>query len=185
MKEDPKWLLWRQDDNGASTVISRFEKQQDAETKQMELEARGHKQLYWVERSREQTREADASSPAQSTAPEPRLNLVVIRSGDLEISRKFYEAIGLTLTVHRHGNGPEHLASESGESVFEIYPRSSGRGESRGTRLGFLVNSLESTVAALASGGFEISQQPASTEWGMTAVAIDPDGHKVELTESR
>jgi lactoylglutathione lyase len=53
----------------------------------------------------------------------PRLSLVVIRSWDIERSARFYSALGLHLEKHRHGNGPEHFASEYEGSVFEIYPR--------------------------------------------------------------
>lgn len=44
-----EWTLWRQDDNGASAVIERFETREDAAEKLAALEARGHKQFYWIE----------------------------------------------------------------------------------------------------------------------------------------
>lgn len=52
----------------------------------------------------------------------PRLNLVVLRSPDIERARRFYEALGLAFFRHRHGKGAEHYASENGLFVFEIYP---------------------------------------------------------------
>ena len=50
-----------------------------------------------------------------------RLNLVVLRSPDVERAKRFYELLGLTFAKHRHGSGPEHYASEDGPLVFEIY----------------------------------------------------------------
>lgn len=40
----------------------------------------------------------------------PLLNLVVIRSVDLDRAEKFYNALGLLFERHSHGIGPEHLA---------------------------------------------------------------------------
>jgi hypothetical protein len=42
------WSVWRQDDNGNTFLVSSGHTQQDAEALRSELEARGHKQLYWV-----------------------------------------------------------------------------------------------------------------------------------------
>jgi len=36
----------------------------------------------------------------------PRLTLLVLYTSDLETSRAFYEALGLTFTAERHGTGP-------------------------------------------------------------------------------
>jgi len=46
----PKWRLWRQDDNGNRMVIDVFSSEQDAEKKREEFDAKGHKQIYWVEK---------------------------------------------------------------------------------------------------------------------------------------
>jgi hypothetical protein len=45
---DRSWSLWRQDDNGTSFEIRRDHTRDEAERLRDELEARGHKQLYWV-----------------------------------------------------------------------------------------------------------------------------------------
>src|SRR4051812_27334640 len=51
------------------------------------------------------------------------LNLLVIRSPDIDRSARFYELLGLSFTKHAHGTGPVHYAGELGSAVFEIYPR--------------------------------------------------------------
>ena len=43
------YLLWRQDDNGNAVVIERFGDRDAAEHARAAYEARGHKQIYWVE----------------------------------------------------------------------------------------------------------------------------------------
>lgn len=42
------------------------------------------------------------------------LNLLVLRTDDLEKSLDFYAALGLTFEKHKHGTGPSHYACESG-----------------------------------------------------------------------
>lgn len=42
--------LMRQDDNGNRYVVARGLSREDADRLAAEYEARGHKQLYWVER---------------------------------------------------------------------------------------------------------------------------------------
>jgi hypothetical protein len=51
---DEAWVVWRQDDNGNRFVVARRESREEADALAAEMEARGHKQLYWV---------AAASSP--------------------------------------------------------------------------------------------------------------------------
>ncbi len=46
---EPTWTLWREDDNGARAAITRGLSRAEAESRLAELEARGHKQYYWLE----------------------------------------------------------------------------------------------------------------------------------------
>jgi hypothetical protein len=43
-----RWIVWRQDDNGNRYEVSRHATQAEAEAVAAELEARAHKQTYWV-----------------------------------------------------------------------------------------------------------------------------------------
>ena len=166
MTTDAKWTLWRQDDNGSSAIIERHLERGDADSRLRELEERGHKQHYWIERE-----DSDGS---------PRMNLVVIRSQDIEASKTFYEQIGLTFQRHKHGKGAEHYASESPAFAFEIYPDSGTA--SSGARVGFSVSDVDSAVEALREAGIEVVAEPKDSPWGRRAVVRDPDGHCVELT---
>lgn len=44
-----RWVVKRQDDNGHVFEIARFSSSLEAEAVAAEYEARGHKQMYWVE----------------------------------------------------------------------------------------------------------------------------------------
>jgi catechol 2,3-dioxygenase-like lactoylglutathione lyase family enzyme len=113
----------------------------------------------------------------------PRLNLVVIRSADIERTVAFYRRLGLGLIHHAHGSGPMHYAAEADGFVFEIYPTSAKSHPTIGTRLGFAVASVDELVVALKESGATILTSPADSEWGRRAVVKDPDGHTVELTQ--
>lgn len=110
-----------------------------------------------------------------------RLNLTVIRCSDIETSAAFYRLLGLHFEKHRHGTGPEHYASENDGSTFELYPASARFPVTMGTRIGFAVDSCDGVAQALEDAGFVIESSPVDSPWGRRAVAIDPDGHRVEL----
>jgi hypothetical protein len=46
---DKRFAVWRQDDNGNRARIAVLASEEEARRLADELEARGHKQLYWVE----------------------------------------------------------------------------------------------------------------------------------------
>jgi lactoylglutathione lyase len=100
------------------------------------------------------------------------LTLVVLRCADLERSRRFYEAIGLTLMPEQHGAGPRHYSARVGKTVLEFYPDASG--STRGLRLGIELVDLAAAVSALARVGVI----PRS---GAPVTIDDPDGHRLEL----
>jgi hypothetical protein len=43
-----QWIVWRQDDNGNRFEVARRESRVEAEELAATMEARGHKQRYWV-----------------------------------------------------------------------------------------------------------------------------------------
>jgi lactoylglutathione lyase len=114
----------------------------------------------------------------------PILNLVVIRTEDIDSLAAFYSAIGFEFEKHRHGSGPEHYASENGGAVFEIYPIGKGVATT-GTRIGFRVSSVDESVTAATSAGGSLLSKAQDSEWGSRAVVLDPAGHKVELVGER
>lgn len=113
----------------------------------------------------------------------PAVSLVVIQAADLDRSRLFYESLGVKLQRERHGMGIEHFSADLGGTVFEIYP-SHGTAQTR-SRIGFRVGSVLAAVEAVLGLGANMASPPSDGPWGMRAVVIDPDGHRVELTESK
>ena len=43
-----QWIIWRQDDNGNRFEVARRDSRAEAEELAATMEARGHKQTYWV-----------------------------------------------------------------------------------------------------------------------------------------
>ena len=110
------------------------------------------------------------------------LNLLVLRCGNVDRARDFYECSGMTFEKHRHGGGPDHLAAEDAGGVFELYPATADVAADQ-TGLGFGVENLPATRAVLISRGFapgEITDRP----WGRTFVVRDPDGRRVEARQN-
>lgn len=114
------------------------------------------------------------------TTVQPAINLVVIRSSDIDRAAKFYELIGLTFTKHRHGNGPQHFASEACGIVFEIYPLQSAA-PTTSVRIGFCVSDVDAVVQILQDNGGAIVSAARNSQWGRRAVMRDLDGHTIEL----
>jgi hypothetical protein len=48
--------------------------------------------------------------------------VLVLRCADLEATRRFYEAHGLSFSREQHGVGPVHYAHADGQFVLELYP---------------------------------------------------------------
>ena len=108
------------------------------------------------------------------------LNLIVLRSADIEKTRAFYELLGMTFTRHAHGTGPEHYAHEDERGVFEIYPAKQAADAGDKTGLGFVVTDLAAMHVKLASYQ---PQAITQNEWGRTFVVRDPDGRRVEVKQ--
>jgi len=96
----------------------------------------------------------------------PRCNLIVLRSANIERAASFYRELGLPVTRHSHGSGPEHYTLETGELVFEIYPLTAKSSPTTGARIGFSVDSVDQLVGLLAGIGALVVTPPADSEWG-------------------
>lgn len=116
------------------------------------------------------------------TSP-PFVNLLVIRSENIDRAVTFYQTIGLSFDKHSHGSGPEHYACENDGFVFEIYPLSPKQQPTVWTRIGFSVGDVDSLVDSLAEAGAKVVSSPKDSEWGRRAVVKDLDGHTVELVK--
>lgn len=115
----------------------------------------------------------------------PALSLVVLRSPDLDRAVAFYSKLGLQFTKHRHGTGPEHFSAELPGAVFELYPQGADGPSTLGTRIGFAVDSIDQAITALADYPKALISSPKDSEWGRRAVVADPDGHRIELLQTK
>jgi catechol 2,3-dioxygenase-like lactoylglutathione lyase family enzyme len=112
--------------------------------------------------------------------PISAITLITLRCADVEHSREFYEALGLSLVAEQHGSGPRHYSATVGATVLELYPRQDA--ETRGLRLGFSVSDLAAAVGAAGRvGGKVVRVETAPTR---SAILEDPDGHTIELTSA-
>ena len=110
------------------------------------------------------------------------LQLLVLKSRDLERSRKFYSACGLELRTEKHGKGPRHYSSEVNGTVLELYPCPTNDAGSR-VRLGLTVPCVSVVLDALAQE--KLTRSPARIERAGCSFWIveDPDGNVLELSE--
>jgi len=111
------------------------------------------------------------------------LNLVVLRSPDIDKAKDLYSKLGLVFTRDRHGSGPEHYSAELAGTVFELYPQNAEGPSSLGTRIGFSVASLDESIKALSDYSNAVISPAKDSDWGRRAVVTDPDGHRIELVE--
>jgi len=110
------------------------------------------------------------------------LNLLVLKTRQVERLVAFYRTLGFDFAEEKHGNGPVHFAGRVGNMVFELYPTMTEDAVDSGTRLGFTVPDLDGIVAALGEMATPIESEPKMSPWGYRAVVRDPDGRAIELT---
>ncbi len=109
-----------------------------------------------------------------------RLNLVVIRSTDIDRLRDFYSALlGVEFVPEKHGDGPRHYSCQLGDVVLEIYPARDNVPSQES--VGFLVPNLEEALKRVELT--HIHKAPMQTDYGRLAVIRDPDGRMVHLEE--
>jgi catechol 2,3-dioxygenase-like lactoylglutathione lyase family enzyme len=108
-----------------------------------------------------------------------KLNLLVLRTANLEELRTFYTALGARFEMERHGSGPVHYAAKLHDDfVLELYPCSDPSKVDAELRLGIRVDNIFETLK-----GIEQSVVPKETRWGLRALVRDPDGRTVELIQ--
>lgn len=127
------------------------------------------------------------------------LNLLVLRTHDIERSRHFYEALGLRFQFLEYGYGARSIqgpippdaplvldVQREGmpppQTKLEIHTITKDEPIPR-QQIGFFVGSVVAAVqAAVAAGGILLTK-PAKWPYGWRAAVADPDGHRVELSE--
>lgn len=122
---------------------------------------------------------------AKERSAATRLNLLVIRASNLELSRTFYEHLGFALKQEKHGQGPSHYSCSIGDTIFELYP-CTGRAVPSTVRLGLRLSDAKSAIDRLRSEGL-LREAPrmVDRECAPTVCIVkDPDGNSIELEVS-
>jgi lactoylglutathione lyase len=107
-----------------------------------------------------------------------KLTLLVLRCPDLELSQRFYTALGLVFTKEQHGTGPVHYSCQLGSTVLELYPANS---TSSSVRLGIAVPDIAAAVESVRSLGFRVDREPTAEQ---RCVIRDPHNNPVELCQA-
>jgi uncharacterized protein len=122
-----------------------------------------------------------------------RLNLVTLGVGDLERSRRFYEALGWKTNA---GLDDDVAFFQAGDMVVALWDRSRLAQDScvedspgwGGVTLAVNFASPEEVDLATQEAreaGARIGRAPAETFWGgYSAVIVDPDGHPWEIAHN-
>lgn len=127
------------------------------------------------------------------------LNLLVLRTHDIERSRRFYEAIGLRFQFSDYGYGARSMqgpvppdaplvldvkreGKPPPQTYLEIHTLSTEEAIPR-QQIGFFVGSVDAAVKAAIEAGVTVLSKPANWPYGRRAAVADPDGHRVELSE--
>jgi hypothetical protein len=112
------------------------------------------------------------------------VNLLVLRCKDVELTRRFYEKLGISFATEKHGNGPEHYAWQNAGFVLELYP-ASPRQAPDNVRLGFstpLLADISGNV--LYSPDIKVAKPPYATADRLLMLLGDPDGRMVEISQA-
>jgi lactoylglutathione lyase len=119
----------------------------------------------------------------------------MVRIGDPEASRRFYETLGLEfrreLPIVRNGELEAtnyFFAAPGQEEELELTFNHDGRTYEMGTAYGHIalgVDDLEATLARLAESGIEPERPPYSVREGGSLICFirDPDDYRIELIE--
>jgi lactoylglutathione lyase len=112
------------------------------------------------------------------------VNLLVLRCKDVEVTRRFYERLGMVFSRERHGTGPEHYVWDNSGFVLELYPVKEDQVPDN-VRLGF-----STALLADLSGNFLHSSEvtvlkpPYATADQLVMLLQDPDGRRVEVSQA-
>jgi len=111
-------------------------------------------------------------------SPAAALTLLVLRANDLEHTREFYEALGLSFSLEQQDPGPRHYVSKLGDTVLQIYPQAA---VPTAIRFGVRVVDVDGAVEAVRAMGGTVVRVEVGKPL-RSAVVRDPDGNTVELS---
>jgi len=115
-------------------------------------------------------------------APPPFLNLVRLRSADLDATESFYSVMGMfgARKVSKNNEAYLEIAVYRNGPVLEFYLMVPGVESTSSVRIRFNIDTV-GYIDDLVDAGGELVQDIIRNEEGEFAIVKDPDGHEVEL----
>ncbi len=117
----------------------------------------------------------------------PSMNLIVLRTSNVEAMLAFYRALGLDFVQEQHGTGAIHYSTQLGDVTMEIFPAEAGQALDRkaggATMIGIKVESVDAVAEMLQEMGIKMLSAPKDSAWGRRATVLDPDGRLIEVTQ--
>ena len=123
---------------------------------------------------------------------EQRLSLVTLGVADLEVARRFYEALGWSETPRAEGV----VFFQAGGMVVGLWSRAELATDSGvddgggwgGVTLAYNTRSrdeVDAVIEEARAAGANIAREPGETFWGgYSGVFVDPDGHPWEVAHN-
>jgi predicted enzyme related to lactoylglutathione lyase len=112
------------------------------------------------------------------------LAAVNLACNDIDASVKFYRALGVDVREAKHAGTVTYSCALAG--VHFALRKNDGTAAAGGAQLAFMIANLDGALAALHTAGVgRVVEKPTSRPWGMTAIAEDPDGRRVELVSTK
>lgn len=113
-----------------------------------------------------------------------QLSLIVLYTKQLLEMKGFYESLGLTFKLEKHGDGPEHYFARLGERLgMELYPLTSDKLNqplSHPHRLEFTSGEIGTVVNQLIQNGWKEQMGWRDIKRG-SLYLVDPDGNEVMI----
>ena len=118
----------------------------------------------------------------------PEVSSIVLFSARADRTIAFYRSVGIQFEEEDHGDGVVHAATDVGDFHFAIFAAADsevtpGWRVGGSTFIGFYVDSLDETRAALIRLGARLLVDHQIREWACRFVVNDPDGRAVEINQ--
>ncbi|OLP65619.1 hypothetical protein BACPU_12370 [Bacillus pumilus] len=121
-----------------------------------------------------------------------KMKYTILYVHDVEASIEFYQDIlGFPVKMRvesyvEFDTGEVTLSINLRQDVRETLglPVPEGRHSSQTFEIGFVVDDVDQTIAAMKEKGVPVMKEPAKKPWGQTvAYVTDPDGHFIEICD--
>lgn len=107
--------------------------------------------------------------------------ITLLTSKDIQITKLFYQCLGIDFIAEKHGEGPAHFSICLKDAVFEIYPKLHSREDNIIFRIE--VDHIEDCIKNLTLYGGKILESINQSAGINRALVEDPDGRILRIIE--